>query len=344
MIEYKSGNLLNDPAEGLVNTVNTVGVMGKGIALQFKQAYPDMFKDYVKAYKENQLEIGKMHVYKLNDLVGPKYIINFPTKQHWRAPSKIEYIQKGLADLVRLVDEYNIQSIALPPLGCGNGGLNWSQVQPLIEKAFENKDVTVHLYNAQLSPSVDEVIIRTSPPRMTKGRALLLALMDNYAKPGYKLTLLEIQKLAYFLQEQGEPLKLRFEKYKYGPYADNLNHVLQRIDGHFISGYGDRSREAEVTLIDGSIVEAQTFLNDYPDARNHLEQVNDLIRGFETPYGMELLSTIHWIMKANPEQAKDFEHVYQQVISWNERKKNLFTEDHIYKTWNYLQNQNKINS
>lgn len=336
MIQYKTGNLLNDSAEALINTVNTVGVMGKGIALQFKQAYPQMFQEYVKAYKESKLEIGKMHIYQSDELVGPKYIINFPTKQHWRAPSKIEFIEKGLVDLVKVLDELNIGSIAIPPLGCGNGGLEWKQVQPLIVNAFKDKDIIVNLYNAQEAPPVEEMIIRTAPPKMTKGRALLLALMESYAKPGYKLTLLEIQKLAYFLQEQGEPLKLRFEKYMYGPYADNLNHVLQRMDGHFIRGYGDRSREAEVIVMDGSLSKARDFLRDHPSALNHLEKVNSLIRGFETPYGMELLSTVHWIMKENPNLANDFDYVYQEVVSWNERKKNLFSEEHVRKTWHYL--------
>ena len=339
MIQYKTGNLLNDSAEALINTVNTVGVMGKGIALQFKQAYPQMFKEYVRAHKESKLEIGKMHIYKLDELVGPKYIINFPTKQHWRAPSKIEFIEKGLVDLVKVLDELNIGSIAIPPLGCGNGGLEWKQVQPLIVNAFKDKDIIVNLYNAQQPPPAEEMIIRTSSPKMTKGRALLLALMESYVKPGYKLTLLEIQKLAYFLQEQGEPLKLRFEKYTYGPYADNLNHVLQRMDGHFIRGYGDRSREAEVIVMDGSLAIAQDFLRNHPSALAHLEKVNSLIRGFESPYGMELLSTVHWIMKENPDMANDFNYVYQEVVSWNERKKKLFSEEHVRKTWKYLLNE-----
>lgn len=344
MIKYKTGNLLNDSSDALVNTVNTVGVMGKGIALQFKQAYPKMFQEYVKSHKIGKLEIGRMHVYQLDELVGPKYIINFPTKQHWREPSKLEYIEKGLSDLVKIVDELNLQTIALPPLGCGNGGLQWAQVQPLIEKAFENSSVVVHLYNAQETPNVDEVVIRTSPPNMTKGRALLLAVMESYTRPGYKLTLLEIQKLAYFLQEQGEPLKLRFQKYTYGPYADNLHHVLQRMDGHFIKGYGDRSREAEVTLVEESVTKAHEFLKSYPDTKHHLNQVSSLIRGFETPYGMEMLSTVHWIMKENPEQAENFSSVYQEVLAWNDRKKKLFSEEHVFKTWQYLVNYRQSNA
>jgi O-acetyl-ADP-ribose deacetylase (regulator of RNase III) len=148
MIETTRGNLLKAPAEALVNTVNTVGVMGKGIALQFRQAYPEMYRTYEQACKNGEVRLGEVQAYDLGGLVGgPRWIINFPTKGHWRAGSRLADIERGLANLVAKVRELNIRSIALPPLGCGNGGLDWNMVRPRIEEAFaELPDVRVLLY------------------------------------------------------------------------------------------------------------------------------------------------------------------------------------------------------
>src|SRR5436190_13109579 len=137
VVEITRGNLLKDRAQALVNTVNTVGVMGKGIALQFRQAFPEMHRAYERACKSGEIRLGKVHVFDLGGLVGgPRWIINFPTKGHWRSRSRLSDVQAGLTDLVNKVRQLGIRSIALPPLGCGNGGLNWEDVRPCIEKAF----------------------------------------------------------------------------------------------------------------------------------------------------------------------------------------------------------------
>ncbi|MBG9587220.1 type II toxin-antitoxin system antitoxin DNA ADP-ribosyl glycohydrolase DarG [Cytobacillus firmus] len=336
MIEYRKGNLLEDSSEALVNTVNTVGVMGKGIALQFKQAFPEVFREYEKACKKSEVKTGEMHVVETNSLVGPRYVINFPTKQHWKEKSRMSYIVEGLKDLVRVVRELNIQSIAIPPLGCGNGGLEWSVVKPLIEKAFQDLPLDVHVYEPAGSPKADKMKIGTKQPRMTKSRALLLASIDQYKEPGYRLSLLEVQKIAYFLQEAGERLKLNFEKNKYGPYAENLNFVLQRLEGHFIRGYGDRNRSAEIYLINSAGQKAYDYLekNEEEEDKLRLAKVNEVIRGFETPYGLELLATVHWILK-NKHPSSD-EELVTEVQNWNKRKKELFPPKHIIKASKHL--------
>jgi len=328
------GNLLEDSSEALVNTVNTVGVMGKGIALQFKQAFPEVFRDYEKACKKNEVKIGRMHVVDTNALVGPKYVINFPTKQHWKEKSKMSYIVEGLTDLEQKVRELDIQSIAIPPLGCGNGGLKWEEVRPLIEKTFENLDLDVHVYEPAGSPRADRMIIGTTTPRLTESRALLLASLDQYKEPGYRLSLSEVQKIAYFLQEAGEPLKLNFQENKYGPYAENLNFVLQRLEGHFIRGYGDRSRNAEIYLINSAGQKAYRYLEQNKKDQERLESVKEVIRGFETPYGMELLATVHWILKTK--QPSSDEELVADVQNWNERKRELFPPKHILKVCKHL--------
>jgi len=147
MITFRQGNLLHADVEALVNTVNCVGVMGKGIALQFKQAYPDNFRAYARACKEGNVRLGKMFVYPTGRSTNPRFLINFPTKQHWKSRSRLEDIQAGLRDLVEVVQHHAIQSIAVPPLGCGNGGLNWHEVFPLIEAAFASlPDPLVFVY------------------------------------------------------------------------------------------------------------------------------------------------------------------------------------------------------
>lgn len=341
MIILKQGNLLNDEAEALVNTVNCVGVMGKGIALQFKQAYPEMFTEYQKACRKEEIKPGKMHFVETKSLFNPKFIINFPTKRHWKSKSHMEDIDSGLEDIVRVVKNLSLESIAVPPLGCGNGGLKWSEIRPRIEKAFEQlPNVEVHLYEPAGSPSPDKIKIRTNPPKLTRARALFLMLMNDYSIPGYKLSLLEIQKLAYFLQTVGEPLRLKFVKGKFGPYADNLNHVLQRIDGHFIRGFGDRSRDAEIYLIKDAARRAETFLENDEWAFEHLESVRKIIHGFETPYGLELLATVHWVVSTKPKIKDDVKKIIEEVHKWNERKQKIFREKHIEKAWHHL---NKIN-
>jgi O-acetyl-ADP-ribose deacetylase (regulator of RNase III) len=341
MIHLVSGNLLEAQTEALVNTVNCVGVMGKGIALQFKQAFPDNFKDYALACDKRKVRIGKMFVYSMDRMFQPKYIINFPTKRHWKAKSRLEDIELGLRDLVRVVKDLGIKSIAVPPLGSGLGGLNWEEVKFRIIDAFDDApDIEVLLYEPKGAPESDKIPIATSKPEMTRGRALLIRLLDFYRSQGYRHTLLEIQKLMYFLQEAGEKLLLKFKKYNYGPYAENLHHVLQRIDGHYIRGYGDRSGKSEVYLLEGAIEEAVTFLKNDEDARKRLDSVARLIRGFETPYGMELLATLYWVAKESPEVAKNPDLVIRTVQKWSPRKKFRMQPQHITKALNRLKQEN----
>lgn len=342
MIEKTSGDILKASVEALVNTVNCVGVMGKGVALQFKQAYPKNFDFYQAACKRGEVQPGKMLTYDNEQMLHPRYIINFPTKRHWKEKSRLEDVESGLVALVQEVQARGIKSIAIPPLGAGSGGLDWKIVRRLIESAFEPlNDVQVVIYEPHGAPLAEQMKVATTRPNMTAGRAVLIALFESYAEPMYRLSMLEVQKLAYFAQVAGEPLKLNFAKGAYGPYTETLHPVLQRMEGHFIRGYGDRSRRnISIRLQSGVSAEARTFLQSQPESLVHLERVSKLIDGFETPYGMELLATVHWVAQENPKAKEDPEVAVRSVHTWNARKRERFQPAHIKLAWQRLREQN----
>lgn len=347
MINEVNGNLLDADVEALVNTVNTVGVMGRGVALQFKQAFPDNFKAYEAACRRGEVKAGRMFVFRrdpLRALSNPRFIINFPTKRHWRGKSRMEDVESGLMDLVRVVKEEGIHSIAVPPLGCGSGRLEWNDVRRRIIAAFSKlPEVTTFVYKPTHAPAPEEMRIGTVRPNMTIGRAVLLVLMNRYAVPGYRLTHLEIQKLAYFLQVAGEKLRLEFHKDKYGPYTETLHHVLQKMDGHFISCYGDRSQEVSILLAPDAVKEAETNLSNAEDTHGRFERVSSLIDGFETPYGMELLASVHWVATIDDESArKDPDKAVELIHTWNARKRAVFRPEHIRIAWNRLSEEGWI--
>lgn len=345
MIEIAEGNILEADVEALVNTVNCVGFMGKGIALQFKQAFPANFRAYESACRAGQVVPGRMFIFDNGSLINPRYIVNFPTKRHWRGRSRIADIRSGLTALVADIHRLGVRSIAVPPLGCGLGGLDWREVRPMIEKAFsEVSGVRVLLFEPVGTPDAKAMPVRTARPRMTPARALFIKLMDAYATLEYSRTLLELQKLAYFLQEAGEPLRLNYQAGHYGPYATNLNKVLEVMEGHFVRGYGDRQKpNAEIELVPGAVQEATRFLADKPESLARLERVARLIEGFETPYGMELLATIHWVAhRGGPKSdapASDAQAAIGQIHAWNPRKQQVFRPEHIRIAWDHLAQQ-----
>ena len=345
MIERVSGNLLEADVEALVNTVNTVGVMGKGIALQFKKAFPDNFKAYKRACESGKLVPGSVFVFETGLLSGPRYIINFPTKRHWKGASRLEDIESGLAALRAEIRARKIDSIALPPLGCGNGGLEWRVVRPLIERDLGAIDgVRVQLFEPNGAPTALRMVDRTHRPKMTVGRAAVLGLMSRYKFPDYdyRLSVLEIQKLAYFLQVAGEPLRLNYQKAFYGPYADELRHVLNRLEGHFIVGFGDGQNKPDtpVDILPDVIDEANSLIASHPQASERFDRVTRLIEGFETPFGMELLSSVHWVTEQ--ENCSDLGSVISKVHDWSERKRTTMQPAHIEAAWTRLREYNWI--
>lgn len=342
MIVEAQGNLVTADAEALVNTVNTVGVMGKGIALQFKRAYPEMFKAYERAHREGKLLLGKMHVWPTGRLDHPRFIVNFPTKGHWRSRSHLGDIDRGLEDLVAVIGELGIRSIALPPLGCGNGGLDWADVRPLIEHAFSRTpDVEVLLFAPAGAPPAAAMPNNAPRPPWTLETAALVTLVDRYVQRSFEVSLIEVQKLMYFLQIAGEPLDLTWSQGTYGPYSQQLTRTVSAIEGHFTRGFGDgsqRVRSAEpLVVLPGVTEEAAQELAAHPDTRRRIDRVLQLSSGFESAYSMELLASVHWVAKRLDPRAEDDPSVATDLLArWSPRKRELFRADHVGRAWQRL--------
>lgn len=339
MIREAHDDLLSADVDALVNTVNTVGVMGKGIALQFKKRFPANFKAYAAACKAGDVVPGRMFVFDAGQLMRPRWIINFPTKRHWKSRSRIQDIEAGLDDLVRVISSLGITSIAVPPLGCGNGGLRWADVKPLIEAKLAQVDADVVLFPPEGSPAAAALADVSPRPAMSVGKAALVRLVDRYSKSTVGgAGLIETQKLMYFLQTAGEPLRLNYVKGLYGPYADNLRHVLIKVEGHFLTGFGDGSGpvlEAEpLVVLPGAAEEADAVVAAHPELADRVDRVLQLSEGFESAYGMELLATVHWA--ATAEGCTDRTCVVDTVHSWNQRKERLFTPSHINTALDHL--------
>jgi O-acetyl-ADP-ribose deacetylase (regulator of RNase III) len=341
MITYGNGDLLQAGTEALVNTVNCVGVMGKGIALQFKRRYPENFAAYEKACKGGEVTIGTMFVTETRHLDGPRYIINFPTKKHWRSPSQLGFIDAGLSDLIRVLQDLDIKSVAIPPLGAGNGGLDWADVEPRLLKALECvPDVQAVIY----SPGGGtREIAGLDGLRMTWGRAVLLEAVRRYLEQRRAMepwedpagvSHLEIQKLMYFADTAEPNLGLGFEPSRYGPYSERVRHLLQGMEGSFTSGLGDGTARVlanePIALTERGVQALSAYLDDAAAANRvgaTVDTVLRIIEGFEGAYGVELLASTHWV--ATKEGAQKPETAASAVRKWTKRKGRIFSDDRI---------------
>ncbi len=345
MIEWKTGDLLDSHAEALVNTVNTVGVMGKGIALQFRERFPNNFKEYRKACEAGTLQPGRLLVVKDRHPDGREvHIVNFPTKKHWRNPSRYEYIEKGLKELILLQKEYGWRNVAVPPLGCGNGKLEWKRVKALLEKYLEPATCTYEVF--QPNPEIKKQLQCKSPQdasdSLTPARAMLLYALFEYERRGGDATLFAANKMAWFLQRLGENLKLRFEPLHYGPYAHAIKHLLYKLNGTWLTGLEQKEikpfEHIRLNYSKRSQLDKwmQTKLG--PQQWQRLEALFQLLEGFENDYGLELLSTIDYIRKEAQEQelTLDEDLIVDRVKSWSSRKKHYLKENHIGIAWTHL--------
>lgn len=332
-VETRQGDILRADADALVNTVNCVGVMGRGIALQFKKAFPDNFKAYKRACDAGDVVPGRMFVFERKALDLPRYIINFPTKRHWRGKSRMADIEAGLDDLVEVIRREAITTIAIPPLGAGLGGLDWNDVRPRIEESLRgiNEPLTVYLYEPGHAPSAQNMTKSRDVPAMTDGRAALVLMIQSYLDGMMEpdASLLEVHKLMYFLQEAGEPLRLNYVAHHRGPYSTNLSYVLNAIEGHLVSGYADGGDNPDkaLELVPGALEDAKRHILDRSEVAERIDRVRELVDGYESQYALELLASVYWLIKKG--NSTDAATVTRELRNWNSHKAGLYGERQV---------------
>nr|WP_236590078.1 macro domain-containing protein [Sphingobacterium multivorum] len=345
MIKFLKGDLLKAQAQALVNTVNTVGVMGKGIALQFKEAFPYNNKIYIQACKNKELEPGKLLMVKDNNLLyGEKLIINFPTKKHWRHPSKYEYIASGLISLRKLIINEKIKSIAIPPLGAGNGGLEWEKVKPMITDALGDLPIEIQIFEP--NAHIKELLQKQDQKRqvnLSPARASLLYGLFAFESFGEYSSLFSANKIAYFLQRLGQDLKLNFTRNHYGPYAIGVEKVLYHLNGVFLKGLEQgQARPFEPLKLNYEKWEmVERYVSEMDEIeRDRLKSLLQFLKNFTSELSLEVLATVDFVLNQNPDYTID--EVVKSIGQWNTRKAQIFKIESITRAYQHLNNFNSL--
>lgn len=337
MIYYLNGDILESKADALVNTVNLVGVMGKGIALQFKKQFPTNFKLYQTACKNRSIDIGKLFVTQESTVFGEKIIINFPTKTDWRKPAEYSFIELGLKDLVSVINRYKIKSIAIPPLGAGNGGLNWIRIKSMITNYLSDINADIYVYEPN-SKIVEH--LKTERVRLTKARALLLYMLFDLVRNGELVSEFSCEKICYFLQRFGaqDLFKLTYEPRYYGPYSGKVRYVLNVLNGSYIMGYSDMDKKPFECLF--LIKDAYKEVNEIIKNDNELSYISNktqqFLTGYYSDFGLELLSSVDYIISQYGDLS--VEQIYDKLANWSSRKGQIFkNKQHIQKAKDHIQ-------
>lgn len=327
MITYKEGNIFESDAEALVNTVNTVGVMGKGIALQFKKNYSSNYKAYADACRNGEIKVGKMFVFRDSNLsTGERLIINFPTKTDWRKPSEYVYVEEGVKDLVRVIHQYNIKSLALPPLGAGNGGLKWEKVKGIINKYLSDLPVDIFVYEPNVEIREE---LKKERVKLTPARALLLYVLFDLVRNGEMVSEFSAEKVCYFLQKFGakKHFKLHYKPQYYGPYSGQVRRLLNVLSGSYIMGYSDMDKKPfdPLLLITDGYEEVEKFIHSDPELLEIAEKTKAFLNGYYSEFSLELLSSVDYIMSEKNTVEKKV--IASELDKWSERKKANFKND-----------------
>ncbi|MDR1524680.1 MAG: macro domain-containing protein [Tannerella sp.] len=338
MIHYRKGNILESDAQALVNTVNTVGVMGKGIALQFKNAFPNNFRAYEAACKRKEVAIGKLFVTKDRNLSsGEKIIINFPTKKDWRKSSEYSYIEDGLDDFLNVVRTSQIKSVALPPLGAGNGGLEWEKVKRILEQKLSDLNIDIYVYEP--TNAIKESL-KAERVKLTEARALLLYVLYDLVRNGEFVSEFSSEKVCYFLQKFGAEkyFKLKFKPEFYGPYSGKVRYVLNHLNGSYLMGYSDMNKKPfdPLTLVADGYDTVKSYIENNAGLNETATKTTHFLNGFYSDFALELLSSIDFIIAEN--HTFDKQIITQKLSEWNDRKRSMFSnQDYINFTVDYLQ-------
>jgi O-acetyl-ADP-ribose deacetylase (regulator of RNase III)/uncharacterized protein YwgA len=333
------GNLLNSRAQTLVNTVNTVGVMGKGIALEFKRSFPEMFSDYEERCRNRRVRIGEPYIFKRT---ATPWIINFPTKEHWRAVSRLADIEAGLRYLAAHVQEWGVESLAVPPLGCGNGQLEWTVVGPTIRRYLDELPIPVELY-APLEVPPEQATLEFlaeasqpaggAPPRVRPEWLTIVEVVDRISRKPYAWPVgrLRLQKIAYFLTALGVPTELVYARESYGPFAPGLKQVISRMTNNGVLSEANQGRMLRVTAgatwLDAQVA-YESALSKYEPA---IERVTDLMARLDDTRS-EVVATVHFATKELSVQRKGIPSeadVLGEVMEWKVRRRPPLAEAEV---------------
>lgn len=328
MIEYTKGNMFECNADCLINTVNCEGFMGKGIAYQFKVKFPENNKSYIKACKSGKLTVGKVHYY-IEDGIT---IINFPTKNKWREKSKIEYIEAGMNFFVDLLPTLGVKKIAIPPLGCGNGGLLWSEVKRVIENKI------IHLADKYdfiiFEPSSSYKAVPKTPPQISISGLVLLDIRLNLKKFNH----IRLQKTGYFVNLFFEDEYFKFDKWKYGPYAHSIDIVARNIK-EYQEYYGiDNSQETFEHIY--HVICSEKVDSKFNKLHIAVKKATEYVNAIQTDKKLEGIATVLYLVQTG--LPKNREQLIEAFKSWSEDKANRFSDKYISECIDYLEDTSII--
>jgi len=341
MIQVLTGNMFEFQAQTLVNTVNCVGIMGKGIALEFKKRFPAMFKDYVNRCDERRVKLGEPYLYKR---LTPPWILNFPTKQHWRSVSRINDIVRGLEYLSQRYKEWEITSLAVPPLGCGQGGLQWKSIGPILYKYLSQLNIPVRLFAPYGTPSEElepEFLLREYSRSMFEigaikpGWVALVEILNKVNEQPYHWPVGRVvfQKIAYVATKEKIPTGLQFERSSFGPFSKEFNsRVLSRLVNKGLVN----ERQS------GSLI-AINVGRGFKDARGkyrdvlrkwtpQIDRIADLFTRVKGAHKSELVATVMFVVDEWPTDIPDENGVLKAVMEWKLRRRPPIKEEEIRST------------
>ena len=334
-MEVRIGDLFQSRAQTIVNTVNTVGVMGKGIALEFKRRFPAMYQDYLERCERGQVHLGEPYIYA--SLVPP-WILNFPTKEHWRSVSRLSDIIHGLEYLERHYKEWGITSLAVPPLGCGQGGLDWRVVGRTLYRHLRRLEIPVELYAPFGTPaaeleedflaasesqpsSVEHKTIRLSASAIALAEVLARVISEPHHWPVGRTT---FQKLAYFATEAGLPTGMKYERGNFGPFSAGVKPLItQLVNNGVIS---ERRLGAMFSVLPGPTFKDAKIVHirELENWESVIDRVADLIQRLRTTNQAEIASSVHLVardLENRPGKPPSEMEVLEDVMRWKQRRR-----------------------
>lgn len=328
MIAYTKGNMFTSDADCLINTVNCEGYMGKGIAYQFKMRFPENNKEYIKACRNGSLTIGKVCSYVEDGIT----IINFPTKDKWRESSKVEYIINGMDALIDEIPKLNVKKIAIPPLGCGNGGLRWYEVKKIIEDKIvdlsEQYDFVIY------EPSLSYQATPKNPPKINLSGLILLDIRLNLQR----FNSLRLQKAGYFTNYYYQEEYFKFDKWKYGPYSHPIDIVARDIR-EYQNYYNIKTSQETFDQV-YQVICSKKIVEKYNELHQAVEKATEFVNEIKTDKKLEGIATVLYLVQNG--ESKDKEHLVTAFKDWSEDKANRFSKKYILDCIDYLEQESII--